>query len=250
MTLRVRSATPSPASALQAPVRRLRELLPRLTAVILFGSRASGLADDFSDYDLIVLLPNGLDSAKRRAVADQLRAEFPAFHLDLVFGSRRSLLASLRYEPARRFWLENGLALWGRKPVVKRYPPLAKGALLSHLNLVEAEMGVAQAEDTAHARGRVCADALEHLLQIEFALAGDYRNESVQQTLAQLIGRDFLRALRDPAQPIAAAESRRLFRITREKLRTLKAQVQAMPENELDRVWREQWRKHEPTKAT
>ena len=68
--------------------------------------------------------------------------------------------------------------------------------------------------------------------------------------MANFVGRDLLRAVRDPTKPIAPADSRHLFRVTREKLRTLKEQVQAMPENESDRVWREQWRKHEPTKAT
>jgi len=234
---------------LQAVVHRLRDLLPQLTTIILFGSQASLLADDFSDYDLIVLLSDGLDPIQRRTVEQQLRADFPSPRLDLVFGSGRSLLASLPYEPARRFWLENGIALWGRKPIVKNYPPLARGALLSHLNIIESEIGVARAAEDDHTRCRVCADALEHLLQIEHALAGDYRNESVRQAIADLIGDDFLRAVRDPAQPIAAADGRRLFRVTRDKLRALRRRITGMPENESDRVWRVQWQEYEPAEA-
>ena len=122
---------------LEAVVSRLREILPQMTAIILFGSRASGLADDFSDCDLMVLVPDDLDQVQRRAIEKQLHAEFPALHLDLVIGSERALLAGLRYEPARAFWLENGIVLWGRKPLVPNYPSLAKGAVLSHLGVTK-----------------------------------------------------------------------------------------------------------------
>jgi predicted nucleotidyltransferase len=234
---------------LETVVQRLRSAVPQLTAIILFGSQASGSADDFSDYDLIVLVPGGIDRTQRQAIQRQLQAEFPAPHLDLVIGSERALLASLPYEPMRRFWLENGIALWGHKPVVKSYPQLAKGALLSHLNIIRSEIGVAHAAEDDHTRCRVCVDALEHLLQIEYALAGDYRDTNIRQALTDLIGGEFLRATRDPDQPIAPAMTRRLFRTTRDKLRTLRQRVAAMPENDSDRAWRAQWGQREPSTA-
>ncbi len=249
VTLKPTTAIERNPEKFQAVVQRLRDILPQLTAVILFGSQASHLADDFSDYDLIVLVPDGLDPIQRRAVEQQLRSDFPSLRLDFVFGSERSLLASLPYEPARRFWLENGIALWGSKPIVENYPPLARGALLSHLNIIESEIGVARTAEDDHTRCRVCADALEHLLQIEHALAGDYRNETVRQVIAGLIGPAFLRALRDPARPIAAVDRRHLFRATRDKLRALRQRISAMPENESDRVWRVHWQEYEPAEA-
>lgn len=225
---------------LQAVVRRLLELLPELTIVLLFGSHASGLADDFSDYDLLVLVPNGVEPARRKGVEEQLRAEFPSFRLDLVIGSERGLLASLRYEPTRPFWLENGIALWGRRPAVENHPPLARGALLSHLNLVEAELGVARTAEDDHACCRIGLDALEHLVQIEHALAGDYRNESIRQTLTHLIGDESYHSVRDSAM------CRRILRVAQNKLRTLRQRVSAMPENESDYLWRERWQRREP----
>jgi len=182
---------PTLPAELEAVVQRLREAVPQLTAIILFGSQASGSADDFSDYDLIVLVPGGIDPTRRRAIQQQLQAEFPSLHLDLVIGSERALLASLPYEPTRRFWLENGIVLWGRKPTVENYPQLAKGALLSHLNIIESEIGVAHAAEDDHTRGRVCVDALEHLLQIEHALIGDYRDTNIRQALTDLVGASF-----------------------------------------------------------
>src|SRR5687768_12742312 len=95
------SDQPAPPSALlpelEAVVQRLRELLPQLTGVILFGSRASGLADEASDCDLLALVSDGLDRAQRRAIENQMQAEFPSLHLDLVIGSERALLAGLPY---------------------------------------------------------------------------------------------------------------------------------------------------------
>jgi predicted nucleotidyltransferase len=235
---------------LEAVVRRLRERLPQLTAILLFGSRASGLADDFSDYDLMVLVPDGLDQAQRRSIGKQLQAEFPSLHLDLIISSERVLLAGLRYEPARAFWLENGISLWGRKPLVLNYPSLARGALLSHLNIIEAEIGVASAAEDEHDRSRVGVEALERSLQIEHALAGDYRNESVRRAVEDMVGSDFIRSVRDPQQPIDPAARRHLFRVTRNKLRALRRRVTRMPENESDRLWREQWHQHESAKTT
>jgi predicted nucleotidyltransferase len=249
MSIQDLSPTPSLPIELETVVQRLREAVPQLTAIILFGSQASGSADDFSDYDLIVLVPGGIDPTQRRAIQQQLQVEFPSLHLDLVIGSERALLASLPYEPTRRFWLENGIALWGRKPTVETYPQLAKGALLSHLNIIESEIGVAHTAEGDHTRGRVGVDALEHLLQIEHVLSGDYRDASLRQALANLAGRELMQAVRDPEQPIDPAMIRRLFRLTRDKLRTLRRKVAAMPENDSDRAWREQWGRREPTKA-
>lgn len=234
---------------LEAVVRRLRELLPQLTSIILFGSRASGLADDFSDCDLLVILPNDLDRDQRHAIEKQLQAEFPSLSLDLVIGSEDAFWAGLPYEPRQAFWLENGIMLWGRRPLIPNYPSLAKGAILSHLNIIESEIGVALAAENERDRSRVCLDALEHGIQIEHALDKNYRNESVRQAVTEMVGPDFLRAARDPQQPIDPAARRRLFRVTRNKLRALRRRVNRMPENESDRLWREQWHKHEPAKA-
>lgn len=235
---------------LESVVRRLREMLPQVTGIILFGSRASGLADDFSDCDLLVLVPDGLDQAQRRALEKQLKAEFSPIHLDLVISSERALLTGLRYEPARAFWLENGIVLWGRRPFVHNYPALAKGAVLSHLNIIESEIGVAQAAENEHDRSRVCLEALEHSVQMEHALDGDYRNESVRRAVTEMVGPDLLRSVRDPQQPVDATARRRLFRVTRNKLRALRQRVDRMPENESDHLWRAQWQKHEPAKTT
>jgi len=235
---------------LEAVVQRLREKLPDLTGILLFGSRASGLADNFSDCDLMVLVPTDVNRDQRRAIEKELQIEFPALQLDLVIGSEQAVLAGLRYEPARAFWLENGIVLWGRRPLVPNYPSLAKGAILSHLNIIEAEMGVASAAEAERDRSRVGMDALEHSVQIEHALDGNYRNESVRRAVEEMVGPDFLRAVRDPQQPIDPAARRRLFRVTRNKLRALRRRVNRMPENESDRVWREQWGRHESAKAT
>ncbi len=218
--------------------------------MLLFGSRASGLAGEASDFDVLALVPEGIDPGRRRAARERLQAEFPTLRLDLVIGSERALLSSLRYEPARPFWLENAIPLWGRKPVVERYPPLAKGALLSYLNRIEAEIGVARAEDDDRMRCRICADALEHLVQLEHALAGSYNNGAVRQTLADLMGHDLFRALRSEEQPFDPGQWPRLLRISRNRLRAIRQRVSALPENESDLLWREQWREGEPAEAT
>jgi predicted nucleotidyltransferase len=53
------------------------------TAIIFFGSRVAGLADAFSDYDVLVLLPEGLEEDERERVKKEIQATFPKIKLDL-----------------------------------------------------------------------------------------------------------------------------------------------------------------------
>lgn len=61
----------------------LREALPALQAVYLFGSEASGHAGDDSDIDLAVLLPKSLPAQRRWELSSQL-AEFLGCDVDLI----------------------------------------------------------------------------------------------------------------------------------------------------------------------
>ncbi len=94
----------------------IRARLPGASAIIFFGSRVAGTADAFSDYDVLVLLPGGLDLDERIRVQEEMQAAFPKVDLDLLIGSERWLLGGLRVEAYYRFWLENGIATFGRIP--------------------------------------------------------------------------------------------------------------------------------------
>jgi hypothetical protein len=141
-------------------------------------------ADRFSDYDVLVLLPSGLEGERRRAIEEELKRGFPSIKLDLVFGSERELLAGLPYEPYWRFWLESGVVTWGERPPVKEYPPLAKGALDSHLNIIKSQIDLAKVLNDPNQSARCCLSALKLLLLVEEALKNEYNSHKVKKALA------------------------------------------------------------------
>jgi len=177
----------------------LRARLPQATAIIFFGSRVAGCADAFSDYDVLVLVPGGLDDDERARVKREMQSAFPKTKLDLVIGSERWLLGSLRIEAYYRFWLENALATFGRIPSVKRYPPLYKDALDSRLNIIGSDIKVVAAfARNLHEEARGYLRILKHLILIEHALRKDYDNRSLWVDVDNLLGADLVNLLRDP----------------------------------------------------
>ncbi|SHF16048.1 Predicted nucleotidyltransferase [Modicisalibacter ilicicola DSM 19980] len=90
--------------ALERCLQRLREQLPELQAVYLFGSEASGHAGSASDVDLAVLLPTPLSATVRWTLMDQL-AEIVGRDVDLVDLRGASTVM-------QRQVLEGGQRLW------------------------------------------------------------------------------------------------------------------------------------------
>jgi predicted nucleotidyltransferase len=85
-------------------VERLRERLPSLQAVYLFGSQASGEAGAASDVDLAVLLPAPLSPIRRWELAEEL-ADLLQRDVDLV--DLRDASTVLRHQV-----LEQNTRLW------------------------------------------------------------------------------------------------------------------------------------------
>ncbi len=178
---------------------KLRARLPAANAIIFFGSRVAGVADEFSDNDVLVLLPKGLEETERERVKKEIRAAFPKIKVDLLFGSERWLLRNLRVEADYRFWLENARATFGRVPKVNKYPPLYKDALDSRLNIIHSEIKVVEAwSKTLQQEANGYLGILKHLVLIEHALRGNYSNQSVWEDVEGLLGVDLIHTLRNP----------------------------------------------------
>lgn len=209
----------------KAITKKIRALVPDATAIIFHGSRVRGLPSATSDYDILILNPTGVELKDRKRIKERLAQYFPDLKLDLIFGSERYLLASLAFEPYPRFWLENGVALYGKIPEAKPYPRIYRGSLDSRLHVIRAEVGVVDVcYRTLYAKGRGYLRILKNLVLIENALQGDYRNESLWMKVAQLVGNPTLQILRDPSQRhrIRKPMVNRLRRIVMRKLSSLR----------------------------
>lgn len=222
---------------------KIRARLPGATAIIFFGSRIAGLADEFSDYDVLVLLPEGLEETERERVKKEMQAAFPKIKLDLLFGSERWLRSRMTYEPFYRFWLKESVTTFGKPPSIKRFPPLATGAMKSYLGIVEAEIALAGAIEDRRAAGQIGLNALEILVEIDHAYKYDYSTRTVKLAMKTLVGDDLVARIRNPKRRLAEQDLRKLLRTTRAKYRAVRATLDAMPENISDRRWRSQWQK-------
>lgn len=209
----------------KAIARKIRMLVPDATAIIFHGARVHGLPSPTSDYDILVLTPTGVASDDRRLVKKQLEETFPDVKLDVVFGSERYLLASMAFEPYPRFWLENGIAVFGQIPDAKPYPRIYRSSLDSRLDVIRAEVEVVQiASRTLYQKGRGFMRILKDLALIENALQGDYRNESLWTKVEQLVGSPTFQILPDPVQRhrIRQPMVNRLHRLVLRKISSLR----------------------------
>lgn len=96
-----------------ACVDMLRNALPELQAVYLFGSQASGQATVDSDVDLAVLLPTEEPADRLWALSSQL-AERLQREVDLI--DLRSASTVMRYQI-----VQQGQRLWGRDSDVDEF---------------------------------------------------------------------------------------------------------------------------------
>jgi predicted nucleotidyltransferase len=227
-------------SLMQRITAEIRARLPDATAIIFFGSRVAGVADTFSDYDVLVLLPDGLEEDERRRVKREMQTAFPGVKLDMVLGSERWLRARMPYEPFYRFWLKESVVTWGKGPNIKRFPPLATGAMKSYLGIVGAEIDFAAAVEDRRVGSRIGLNALEMLLEIDHAFKHNYSTRAVRQAMGTLVGSDLVARVRNPKSKLAEKDQRALLRMARAKYRAVKAMLEAMPENSADRRWRKQ----------
>lgn len=230
-------------------IKRLQTLVPETITILLFGSAASGHTDSVSDRDLLIITNGHLDREQCNQIKSQLREEFVWLKLDLIFSSEEAFIASLPYEPARRFWLENAVLLWGRWPVVESYPPLARSALLSHLNIIAAEIDFGVLEEAHPDQARLGLDALEHLLHIKLALDSDYRNQAVWEAMEALLSADAIRIIRVMPEKVTPSIINRLYTALWQLQSQLIESVNAMPESTSDQGWKAFWQEDEAAQA-
>ena len=80
--------------------------------IILFGSYAYGKPTDYSDVDLLVIMPRARDRGERMSV--RIRQAIPRdFPLDLLVRTPAEVAKRLRWgDPFMREWLEKGKVLY------------------------------------------------------------------------------------------------------------------------------------------
>lgn len=214
----------------KAITEKIRALVPEATAIIFHGSRVHGLPSPTSDYDILVLTPRGVELKDRKRIQNTLSKFLPDVRLDVAFGSERWLRANLSREAHLRFWLENGIAGYGRVPRVRRFPPLYRDAIRTQLNWNEAHFLLVRGWGRTQAyRAQEYFRLLKHLTLVELALQQEFRNEVLWESIKLQIGDELFEILRNKSQhrrlrkPMVKRLERQVHRKFNQVRRALKA---------------------------
>ncbi len=84
--------------------------------IILFGSQARGDADKYSDWDVLVIVGEDIDSNQRRRLFDETVRELARYHIpcDLLIRSRREVNEFKDYvHSVTKTAIKEGMVIWG-----------------------------------------------------------------------------------------------------------------------------------------
>ena len=210
---------------------------PDLSAVVFYGSRIAGSADEFSDYDVLVVTRESHEWTETRRVEQELRGEL-SVGAHLTVYSEKTFRLLVITEPHLKFWMNNSVVLTeGHELGV--LPPTAKWGYTEALYLAEGYIDVGN----MGGRGQVISylTALRMILMVEHSIGLDYDYENVRKEVERLVGGRLIRATRaNPLSPnVRKEETVQLRRRVRKRLREARSKLDLIGENESDLKWME-----------
>ncbi|MDI6884068.1 MAG: hypothetical protein QMD00_02865 [Hadesarchaea archaeon] len=211
---------------------------PDLKALVLYGSRISGSADAFSDYDAMAITEAVHERGENKGIERELTKRFGKVHLTVY--SEKGFKIFAMTEPHLKFWLNDAVVLAeGRWP--GPLPPIAKWGYKEALYMAEGYIDVG--DESQGARRATCyLTALKIILMVEHALNLDYDYENVRKEMERLVGRGLVMAVRRnhlSPKGIGKKQIDKLSRIVHKKLRKTRVDLESIGENESDLRWKE-----------
>lgn len=206
---------------------------PQLKAAAFYGSRAAGLAEADSDYDALLVLPDGLAWRERWEAAGEIGTQL-GVSLEITATSPRSVEFHYRLFPDFRFRLKEAV-IFGEAKVLNGNPPPTSKEGCENV-LIEAEGWLESIRDsyTLSDKAEVYYRVLRSLLIVEEIVEDDYSLRRLMGTLRQLLGEPLVRRLRHPGARIRRHEVERLAEVTQRIFAEARAKVEGMPPNESD----------------
>lgn len=209
--------------------------IPTTIALVFYGSQVEGEADQYSDYDVLVIAPSSDVPGwrERTRLAGEL-AERLGVKVQLITMSPEAAWLELRIKPYLRHWLERGVILGDGLIFAEPLPPLAKLGARDCLTTIEIDLEeMTEKEDGRRWKGEQFLRALRRLLIVRAAIGRNYRSD-VKQELEALIGATTLKRLRNPKGRVSAEDVNRLTTALDTLLAEVKELIEAMPENSSD----------------
>lgn len=211
----------------------LRERFPDLIALAFFGSRVAGEPDEYSDYDVLLILPDGLAWRERWETEIEFEKRL-GVRLQLIATSPRGVDFYARLDPSFRFWLKEAVIIGQAAVPDGNLPPVAKQGCLGSLAEAELDLKDTVRKPTLYERGKDYYKILRRITIVEKVIEGDYSYALLRRELEKLLGKDLLALLRKPRPRLKKAEVDRMAALAQKKLGEVRAKAEAMPANESD----------------
>ncbi len=213
-------------------VLALYELFPSLSLLLLYGSRVRGKADEFSDYDvLLVLEKSGIDALKlKREIERKLKIK-----LHLTVYSEQAFRIFTFTEPFLKFWFSEGIVFDEKKLSVHFAKPVAKIGYLESMREAKTCLSLSRSGSLV-ARARNAFAALRISLLVKHALELDYDYGNVNQDLNEELGAS-LKKIR-ARKALSGKELRLLERVSKANFCRVCEKLKALGENESDFHWK------------
>jgi predicted nucleotidyltransferase len=212
---------------------------PDLKALVLYGSRISGSADAFSDYDAMAITEATHERGENREIEREL-AKRLGTKVHLTVYSEKGFRTFAMTEPHLKFWMNDAVVLAeNRWPTP--LPPTAKWGYKEALYMAEGYIDVGD-ESQGPRRATHYLTALKTILMVEHALNLDYDYENVRKEIEHLIGSGLVMAVRKnhlSPKGMKKKQIDKLSRIVHKKLGKLRADLESIGENESDLRWKE-----------
>jgi predicted nucleotidyltransferase len=208
-------------------------IFPELKALVLYGSQVRGEADRFSDYDVLLILPEKTADTEetRQDIEKKLRIK-----LHLIIYSENGYKNAVLSEPYIRFWLSEGLVLDEGGIMRSPMPPIPKIAYEEWLSTAKADAETA-GESGAEKRCRYYLTALEILGLIRSALRLAYDYGDVKKRLEGLLGSKTLARIRGRRR-LGRGEEKLLEKSCKSEIAAIDALLRGIGYNEADVYWK------------
>lgn len=209
---------------------------PLLRMLVLFGSQVTGGADARSDFDVLLVLPTPLEN--RKEVAQELEKKLK-IKLHFTAYSEHAYRIFLYAEAHVRLWLSNGMIFDETVDggLSKLAPPIAKRALMEEIFTARTYLRISRIKGGDARRNAGYLLTALRLALIVNGMAGlDYDYSHVRERLDALLGKDALSKIRAGAR-LSKEEFDKLSKSCSHELRTARAMVESLKENESDNVW-------------
>jgi len=206
---------------------------PDLVAVAFFGSQVAGEPDEQSDYDVLLVLPEGLEWHERWRAAGELGQQF-GVRLDVTATSPRAVRFHASLYPWFNLWMREAVVFGDTSVLNGDIPPVAKQGYEDSLRDVEIWLEDVDTDMTLSEQAHILYRALRQTLIVEASITDQTSHARLKQRLIELLGPDWVARWRQPRRRVTRSQVERLTHVVQQTLAQVRAQVETMSPNDSD----------------